>query len=817
MREIVSDLRDTWRSLRRDRLYAAAVTATLALTLGASIAVFSIVNGVLLRPLSYPEPQSLVSIREILPGIVDRYPTLPVTMRHFEIWRGRATSFTSMAAMDWRTSTLTGAGEASQVVVLRTSGTLFDVLQIPVALGRGLTRDDEGLERPRVAVISEQLWRERLGSDPAVLGRPLLLNGAEHTIVGVIRRGYALPRLQPLDESGTVTTDFAAVVPFRITIANFDWMGSFNYGVIARVKPGLTVQQARAEMDVLQGTVAEIARRETHEPAELRAWVKPLEETIVGPVRRGLLLLLGAIGALLLIACANLANLTLTRTMGRMRDAAVRGALGATRWRLVRSVVVDQVVLGVAGGALGVTLAAGALRLFVTTAPITIPRLNEVGIDARVIVFGLGMALLAALGVALAPAWRVGRGDLESVLRSSSGRSTDRGAQRLRNAMLVTQIALSVLLLAVGGLFVSSLNRLLSVETGFSAEGAASIEIAPGSSRYPDIAERAALYDRILDRVRAIPGVTTAAWTSALPLTGETWVDRIIRSDKASHEGASSSANYRFIGPEYFRAIGMPILQGRSIEPQDRTNTLTPAVISSRAARTLWPGEEAVGREFTRSDPAQRFRIVGIVADGHVTSLESEPPMMVYVPYWFNNEGKSVLVVRAQGDPLATVPAIRSAVREVDADVAIARVAPLTGVVDAAVEVRRYQTTLFTAFGAAALLIAMVGVYATTAYGVSRRRRELNIRVALGARVSQVFSLVLRQSVTPVAVGLMAGLWGALAVGGLVASLLYEVSPRDPFVLGIVLAVVAIVATASAAVATIGGLKIEPAAALRDE
>jgi putative ABC transport system permease protein len=814
MNQLLHDLRDTWRGLRRDRLYAAAAIGTLALTLGATIAVFSIVNGVLLRPLHYPDPQALVSIREIVPGIAERYPTLPVTMRHFDVWRNRATSFASIAAMDWRTSTLTRAGDPAQVVVLRTSGTLFDVLQIPMALGRGLSRDDESLQQPRVAVISEQVWRDRLGGDPAVLGRAITLDGTEHTIVGVLPRAYALPRLEALGESGTVTTEVAAIVPFRISLDRFDWMGQFNYGVVARLNPGVTLQLARTEMSVLQAAVAEIARRETKRDAELRAWVMPLGGTIVQPVRRGLLLLLGAISTLLLIACANLANLTLTRTMGRMRDAAVRGALGAGRWRLVRGVIVDQIVLAAAGVALGVMLARGALRIFVTTAPIGLPRAQEVVIDARVLAVGAATALLAALVVALPPAWRIGRADLDSVLRSG-GRASDRGAQRVRNTLLGLQVALSVVLLAVSGLFLSSLHRLLSVEVGFMPEGALTVEVAPGSSRYPDTTTRAALYDRILDRVRGIPGVTTAGWTSALPVTGETWVDALARPDRAGTDAAKSSANYRFITPDYFRAIGMPILQGRSIDRTDRTTTPTAAVISVRAARLLWPEGDVLGREFTRAEPTVRYRIVGIVADGRVTALESEPPLMVYVPYWHNNEGKSVLVVRARGDDRALAKAVRSAVRDVDPDIAIARIAPLHHVVDAAVEGRRYQATLFTAFGTTALVIAIVGVYATTAYGVSRRRRELNIRVALGAQASQVFSLVLRQSVAPVAVGLAGGLAGALTMSGVVASLLYEVRPRDPFVLGIVAGVVAAVTIASAAAAS--GLRIEPALALRDE
>jgi predicted permease len=816
MREPIFDLRDAWRGLRRDRLYAAAVVGTLALTLGASIAVFSIVNGVLLRPLDYPEPEALVSIREVIPGIVERYPTLPVTMRHFEIWRDKAVSYTAMAATDWRTSTLTGRGEATQVVVLRTSGTFFDVLQLQPAVGRALSRDDEDRARPPVAVISEQIWRERFGSDPNVVGQTITLNGTQHTIVGVLAPGSRLPRLETLSETGSVTTNVAAIVPFRIDIQNFDWMGMFNYGVIARLKPGVTHEQARAEMDVLQATVAEIARRETRAPADVRGWIRPVDDTIVGPVRRGLLLLLGAIGALLLIACANLANMALTRTLGRLRDAAVRGALGASRWRLVRGVLVEQMLLASLGAALGVAFAAVALRVFVTTAPVSLPRAQEVSIDGSVLAFAAAIAVLSALAVAMLPAWRLGRGDLEAVLRSG-GRTSDAGAQRIRKTLLMAQVALSVMLLAVGGLFVSSLTRLLRVDTGFSAEGAVTVEVAPGSRKYPDIAARAALYDRIYERVRDLPGATAVAWTSALPLTGETWVDMIARTDSPASGRAHSNANYRFIGPEYFKAIGMPLVQGRSFEPGERKDTVTPAVISLRTARTLWPNEDAIGREFTRSDPAQRFRIVGLVGDGRVTALDTDAPLMVYVPYWFNNEGKSLLVVRAQGDPSSRVPAIRQILRDIDPDVAVAKVAPLHGLIDDAVEVRRYQASLFAMFGASALFIAILGVYATTAHGISRRRRELNIRVALGAQSSQVFAMVLRQSVSPVATGLLAGLAGAFGMGGVVGSLLYEVRPGDPLVLSIVVAGVAVAATASAVVATAGGLRIDPASALRDE
>lgn len=816
MRELPFDLRDCWRGLRRDRFYALTVVATLAVTLGASVAVFSIVNGVLLRPLAYPESEALVSIREVMPGEGQRYLSVAASPRHFDYWRDRVTALASIAAMDWRTQTLTGAGEAAQVVVLRASGTIFDVLRTPIARGRLLTRDDEREDQARVAVISDRLWRERLGSDAAVIGRRLTLGGIEHTIVGVLPQGYTLPRLQMLGEAGATTADAAAIVPFRVRMQSYSWKGQHNYSVVARLKPGVTIDGALAEMNVLQNAVAEFGRREGGGPYDLKALVLPLEQAIIGPVRRGLWLLLGAIGALLLIACANLANLTLTRTIGRIRDAAVRGALGASRARLIRAAVLDQLVLATLGGALGVVLAATALELFVTTAPVTLPRVQDVVIDGRVLAFGGVIALLAGLAVAILPAYRLGRGDLEHVLRSG-GRGTDAGTQRARTGLLVAQVALSVMLLAVSGLFLSSLMRLMRVDAGFTAAGAVTVEIAPVGTTYPNDGARAALYDRVLERVRAIPEVTTASFTSALPLTGETWVDRVVRPERGLTTDQSPSANFRFVGPGYFAAIGMPILRGRTFDEHDRRNTTTPALVSSATALTLWPNEEAIGREFKRGDPVHRYQVVGIVPDGRVTALETTSPLMVYLPYWHNNEGKSVLVMRARGDTGALFTAVRAVIRDIDPEIAIARTAPLQQVVDGAVENRRYQASLFTTFGGAALLITIVGVYAATAYGVSRRRRELNVRVALGARASQVFSMMVRQNMVPVSVGLAAGMIGALILGGTVASLLYEVRPRDPIVLATVLGLVAAVGLMATITATLGSLEIDPAAALRDD
>ena len=466
---------------------------------------------------------------------------------------------------------------------------------------------------------------------------------------------------------------------------------------------------------------------------------------------------------------------------------------------------------------MGLLVARGALSLFVKTAPIDLPRVSNVVIDGRVLGFAALVAIVAGLCVALLPAWRIGRGDVQGTLRSGGHGTTDRGGLRVRATLLAVQVALSMTLLVVTGLFVTSFVQLLRVDPGFSTDNVLAVEIAPVASRYPDTNERAALYDRIVAAARGLAGVTSATWTSALPLTGETWVDVIARKGDARPSSEKPSANYRFVGPEYFRALSMPVMKGRSIEERDRGKALIPAVISARAAETVWPGEDPIGRHFTRGDPTDQFEVVGVVIDGHPTTLEAESPLMIYVPYWHNNEGKSILLVGTSGSATALAGDLRRVIHSVDPEIAIADSSPLHRVVDTALQGRRYQMWLFAAFGAVALLIATVGVYATTAYGVSRRRREMNIRVALGARASQVFALVLRQSATPLLAGIVAGAAGALAVGTVVASLLFKVHASDPLVIASVAALVAVVGVLASATAARQGLRIDPAAALRDD
>jgi putative ABC transport system permease protein len=806
------DLRDAVRGLRRDRGYALTVVFTLALTVGATTAVFSIVNGVLLEPLAYRESHRLVAVREIWRQFGARFAPLEVNEQHFEYWRAQTRSFESLAQYIALPANLTGAGDAAQIIVGRSSGSLFDVLQVQAALGRTLTRDDEPSDRPEVVVIGDGLWRRRFGSDPGVIGRPLSLDGKPRTIVGVLPAGFRVPVQR------TASAD--AYVPIHMDTERVGWVGDHNNDAIGRLRAGVTPEQARAELDVLQAQVSAIATKEAGEPVTLASDVAPLAETLVGGARRGLLLLLGAIAAVLLIACSNLANLSLTRAVGRLRDAAIRSALGAGRGRLVGRALIEQLLLSSAGGTLGLAVAWAALGLFVRTAPVDLPRVTDVALDGRVLAFAAAVSIVAGLVVAIFPAWRTARADVEQALRAAALTTTaDRSGLRTRGVLLALQVALSLTLLVVTALLAASFLRLMQVDRGFTAAHVLAVPISAPADRCATEAPCLAVYDRLLAAVQALPGIESATTASAMPLSGRGQVNTVAPDGSRRPRSDQPSANYRFVAPAFFRTLGIPILRGRAFtDGEGRNGGVMPALISEPTARRLWPGQDPIGKRFGRALPGEAaFEVVGVVADAKITSLDRTPPLMVYLPYWWRSRASLSMLIRSATDPSALMPSVRRAVRAVDPDIAIGDARPLEQIVDASVAARRYQAQLFVAFGAVALFIATLGVYAVTSYGVSRRRREMNIRVALGAQRAQVLRLVLRDGAAPIAVGVAAGTLGALAIGGVVASLLFDVRARDPLVIGSVVSLVAAVGISTCAIAAAQGLRIDPAQALREE
>jgi putative ABC transport system permease protein len=807
------DLRDAFRGLRRDLAYALTVVVTLALTIGATTAVFSIVDGVLLKPLAYRESGRLVSIREIWRQLADRIPVIEVNERHFEYWRTHTQTFESMAQYIVLPGTLTGVGDAAQVLVGRASGSLFDVLQVKAALGRTMLTADEPSDRPEVAVITDAMWRQRFGSDPAVIGRSLILDGRPRTIVGVLPAGFTLPTQR-------LTTVAELFVPIHMDAERVGWEGDHNNEAVGRLRGGATLDQAHAELDVLQAQVGGIATREAGEAVTLASALTPLAESVVGRARSGLLLLLGAIVAVLLIACSNLANLSLTRTVGRLRDAAIRSALGASRARLVARAVIEQLLLSAAGGTLGLAVAWAALALFVKTAPVDLPRVNDVSLDARVVAFAAGVSTLCGLVVALLPAWRTAHSDVEHALRAGALSTTsDRGGMRTRGALLALQVALSLTLLVVTALLGASFMRLLNVDRGFVADRVLVVPLSLPAQRYATDPARLAVHDRLLTVVRALPGVQSVTTASTTPLTGPSQVNSLAPDGSTVPRSEQPSANYRFVGPEFFRTLGIRIVRGRAFrDDEGRTTAMMPALVSDRTAQRIWPGEDAVGKRFSRGIPGEAgFEVVGVVADARITALDRTPPLMVYLPYWWRTRTSLTMLIKSATDPVSVMPQVRRAIRDIDGDIAVGDARSLDRVVETSVAGRRYQMQLFVAFGAVALFIATLGVYAVTSYGVSRRRREMNIRVALGAQRSQVMRLVLGQATVPIAIGIVAGTLGALALGTIVASLLFDVRARDPIVLASVVSLVAVVGLATCAFAAGQGLRIDPASALREE
>jgi predicted permease len=808
------DLRDTLKSLRRSPGYAVTVILTLALTIGATTAVFSIVDGVLLKPLAYRESHRLVALQEVWQQFAAKEPSLPVNEQHFEYWRAHAQSFNSMAQYIPLPANLTGSGDAAQITVVHASGSLFDVLQVPASLGRALTPDDERTSNADVAVLADGLWRHRFGADPGIVGRSIVLDGTPRTVVGVLPADFLLP------VGARLTDKLDVVVPIKMELERVGWAGDHNNAAIGRLKPGVGPDRAQAELDVLQRQVSVFATDQAHEPVTLASAVSPLAEHIVGRSRQGLLLLLGAIASVLLIACANLANLSLTRAVGQQRAAAIRAALGASRTRLAARALIEQTVLSASGGALGVGVAWAALAVFVRTAPVDIPRVSEVAIDGRVMAFAAVVSILAGVLVALLPAWRIAKSELQDALRASGkGATGDRAATRTRATLLALQVALSVTLLVVTALLSVSFLRLMNVDRGFDADRVLAVGVSMPATRYADERTRLAAYDRLLADVHALPGVQSTTTSSMVPLAGEGQVN-VVRVDGDTRPiREKPTANFRFIAPAYFKTMGVSVVRGRAFTDTERDpNRPAPTLISASVAARLWPGQDAIGRRFSRGQPdEQNFEVVGIVADARTTSLEAVPPLMVYVPYWWRSRPTMTLLVRTAGDPLALMPGLRRVVREIDPEIALGQARPLDQIVDAAFAARRYQVRLFITFGVAALLIAMIGVYAVTAYGVSRRRREMNIRVALGARASQVLSMIVRQGSAPILAGVVCGAAGAIAIGGIVASLLFDVRARDPLVIGAVVALVAGVGVLACLVAARSSLSLNPASALRDE
>ena len=804
-----NDLRYAGRTLRREPVFAAVAVLTVALGIGANTAIFSIVNGVLLRPLPYAEPDRLVALREVVPAVAQTYPTLPVSARHFTEWRQRLHSFEGMSAIDPGSATLTSSREPEQLDTMRVSADLFRTIGVHAALGRTFVDGEDQEGKNGVAVLSYSLWQRRFNGDPGVAGTTIHLDGRPLTVVGVLPAGFQCPNpgILQVGKSNAARADlFVPLVFSKQELGQL--MGEFNYNVVARLKPGATMSAAAAELNVAAAELAKLSG----EKMELRGWAGPLLDSMVGQARRGLIVLLGAVGSVLLIVCVNLANLMLARGERHARESAIQAALGAGGRRLVRQALSLSLLVALLGGALGVGIAAGSLGGLVKSAPADIPRLQEVRLDARVLVFALAITTLTGLLFGLAPAWRAARTDPQSALRSGGRTGTgSAGALRLRSSLVVAEVGLSTVLLVTAGLLMSSFLRVTRGQMGFRAPTVLAADVQIPTAKYHEQAQRDQFFLRALDRLAGQPGVVSAAIVTALPLQGETWIDSVSVPGDTRSDWQKTPANVRFISPDYFRAMGIPLRSGRPFSNDDQRKV---AIVSEGLAHLFWPGQDAVGRQVMDGDTPRE--VIGVAGDVRADS-DKPPVAMLYRPYWDYSPRRVTLVARAAGDPHSIAGALRAAVRGVDPDVPLADMRTMQEVLEQSVAQRRFQMRLAGAFAATALLLAALGIYGVVSYSVARRTNELGIRLALGAQAHQLYRMVLRQALAPVALGLLVGLAGALAAGRVLASLLYQVSPRDPELLAAAAALLGAVALAASFLPARRAVGMNPLDALRNE
>jgi predicted permease len=807
---LLNDFRYSLRNLARDRGFAIVALLTLALGIGANTAIFSIVNSVILQPLAYRNPDRLFTIHEVIPKVSNLYPELPVNPLHYLEWRKRCTSFEQVAEMGTFSPNLTGLGQPEQLGGARVSANFLPMLGFQPQLGRGFLEEEDRPGRGDVVILTDSLWRRRFGSDPSIVGKKINLEGHPHVVVGVLPaafhfpNGHQLDRLMPLPEKTEIFR------PLALDLKNGDMEGNFNYVAIGLLKKGASRERALAELNMVQADIGKAFKDKT----ELKADLSPLQDYMVGPVRRGLLVLLGAVGAVLLIVCVNLANLSLVRGAGRSRESAIRAALGASRAQLLRPQLIESIVLAVIGGALGVLLASWTMNLLIRSAPVDLPRMDEVRLDGYTLAFALAISTVTGLLFGLLPAWRMTHIAPQEVLKTG-GRSATEGIRgtRLRGLLVSAEVALSAVLLIVAGLLISSFMRLMNVDKGFPIERLLAVDLNTAGARYGKDGARPEFYRRVLACVHALPGVRSAGITNGLPLQGETWVDVIWLPGDTRPMFERLAANSRFVNPDYFKTVGIPFLSGRPFEESDRGKDVV--IVAQRTADQLWPGQNPVGRRLYRGDEKLR-EVIGVVGDVR-TTLQQGPVVTVYFPYWQESVSDAALMVRTAMDPRSLATALRSEIWRVDPEIPLQRIRTMDEVISESAAPRRFQMLLVLLFAASALLLASLGIYGVVSYTVAQRTNEIGIRVALGAHTAAVYRMVLRQGLTPVLLGLVAGVAGALALGRLLTSLLFEVSPADPLTIGTVIIALAAVAAFACTVPALRAMRVDPMTALRYE
>jgi len=744
--------------------FSVVAVITLALGIGANSAMFSAVNAELLRQLPFPQSEQIVSFDGVNPakGITQSNMSVP----DFADWQNQNQVFERMAGFISGGALLVSGDETERVRSAGVSADFFPIFRTNALKGRTLEPDDSQKGQEPVVVLSHGFWQRRFGADQNVLGTTVLLGGKNTTIVGVMPPGFDYPAQSEL------------WVPFPIDAAA-ERRDNRYFNVVTRLKPGVSVPQAQAEMETINYRLAQ-TYKETNEGWNVR--LTNLRESLVGEMRTALIVLLGAVAFVLLIACANVANLLLARATARQKEISVRTALGASRWRIVRQLLTESMLLSIVGGAIGLLLSIWLTKLLIAVSPPNTPRFDEIAPDARVIAFTLGLTVITGLVFGLAPALQVSRPDLNEGLKEGLRSGASGHRNRLRSLLMVSEIALSFMLLVGAGLLIKSFIRLRDVSPGFSPEQVLVARVSLLSAKYPKGEPRVQLLNQAVERLSVLPGVQSVGAVLSLPLGGDTFnVGRsYIREGRPFTPEESANAAYLVATPDYFRTLQIPVVSGRAFTAQDTEKTPNVLIVNETMARQLWPGESPVGKRITiwRDETFPR-EIVGVVGDTK-PSLDADRSQQMYVPYAQDSGWNGLsLVIRTNGDPTNIAGATRNEMRSLDKGIPVFNVRTMNDVLATSVAPRRTPMLLLSAFAGVALLLAMIGIYGVTAYYVTQRTQEIGIRMALGAQMSDVLKLVLRNGMVLALVGIGAGLVGAFAVTQFLKTLLFGVKPTD--------------------------------------
>jgi putative ABC transport system permease protein len=806
---LAHDLRQAVRGMRSSPGATLTAVAALAIGIGANTAIFSVVDAVLLRPLPFAEPDRLFMVWQ---NDTNRHTEREwVSPANFLDWRRDSRAFSSLAAFSESGFNLTGSGEPERLDGQRVSASLFPLLGVGAALGRSFLSEEDQAGAARVVILSDGLWRRRFGADPAIVGRSILLDGESVAVVGVMPPRFRFP-----GEEDDLW------VPLAFDGKEAARRRSLMLRVVGRLAPGVTAGEARAEMETI---ARRLERAYPEANAGMGATLVGLQDQMVGDARAALYVLLAAVGAVLLIACANVASILMTRAAARGRDLAIRAALGASRARLVRQLLTESVLLALLGGALGILLALWGIDVLQAGIPADIPRFSRIGLDPRVLVFTLGVSLLTGLLFGVLPALGASRPDLNEALRDGVRGTSGPARSRARAALVVAEVALALVLLIGAGLLIRSFANVRGLNPGFLPENLLTLRMDLPEKKYGDLGARSAFYREILDRVGGIPGVRDAGLVTFLPLTfvGGSFAFQV-EGRPIPPAGQEPFTVYRVVSPGLFGAMGIPLLRGRTFTDADDVRTPLVAIIGDTMARQVFPGQDPVGRRILfgvgpQGPDAQWVTIVGVAGDVRQFDLDSDPRPAVYVPYaqetlfWFAPRD---LVVRAAGtEPLALAAAVRATIRSVDPNQPISSVRTMDDVVSEASARRRFSALLLGVFAAAALILAAVGVYGVVACSVEQRTREIGIRMALGARRRQVFGLVVGQAARLALLGVALGLAGSLALTRLLGSLLFGVTPTDPLTFVLTALVLPTCAVVACLVPARRATRLDPMVALR--